>query len=185
MKRFLKSLTVLLVSLVAVLPLTSCEDEYVADTLQGTWEGNMYVQTAYLGQHYTATYTEIEFLLDPFRYTKGSGYWVDYYSDAPYDYVANHIDWRVDDGRIEVYFREEGYTVYIDDYRLTDDRFVGTLYDNGQYVNFSLRHTSSPNWGNYEWGYHYIDGWAKQRPDFTRSDADTTATEKPRRMFGK
>ena len=76
---------------------TSCEDESIASSLQGTWEGNMYISSEWNGRVYNATYTEIEFLLDPFRYTKGSGYWVDHYSGAPWDYIANHIDWRVDD----------------------------------------------------------------------------------------
>ena len=67
----------------------SCdEDAEVAYHLDGAWRGNMYVKTAYGGRTYTATYSEIEFYSG---YNSGTGVWVDYYSGAPYDYVANHI----------------------------------------------------------------------------------------------
>ena len=74
--------------------LTSCEDERIANTLEGTWSGNMYISTRYDGRVYDATYTEVTFLKNPYAYSSGEGYWVDYYSDAPWDYVANHIEWR-------------------------------------------------------------------------------------------
>ena len=78
--------------------LTSCEDERIANTLEGTWSGNMYISTRYDGRVYDATYTEVTFLKNPYAYSSGEGYWVDYYSDAPWDYVANHIEWSVDYG---------------------------------------------------------------------------------------
>lgn len=180
---------------------TSCEDESIASSLQGTWEGNMYISSEWNGRVYNATYTEIEFLLDPFRYTKGSGYWVDHYSGAPWDYIANHIDWRVDDQVITVYFREENTSIQIYDYRLSDNYFRGTIYDNGNYVDFSLVHTSSPNW-EYEydyWGYddwYYYDGWygyskkqnsmefdgIEMTPDSIGNDSTKPSIEKPRRF---
>ena len=91
--------------------LTSCEDERIANTLEGTWSGNMYISTRYDGRVYDATYTEVTFLKNPYAYSSGEGYWVDYYSDAPWDYVANHIEWTVDFGTIRVYFVEEGTSI--------------------------------------------------------------------------
>ena len=88
--------------------LTSCEDERIANTLEGTWSGNMYISTRYDGRVYDATYTEVTFLKNPYAYSSGEGYWVDYYSDAPWDYVANHIEWSVDYGTINVRQREIG-----------------------------------------------------------------------------
>lgn len=170
---------------------TACEDEYIADTLEGTWSGNMYVYSYYDGRDYYATRTEITFNLDPFRFTKGSGYWVDYYSGAPWDYVANHISWRVDNGNITVYFHEDGTSIVISDYHLSDSHFSGYIADGDNDVHFSLVHTSSPNWDTYEyWGY---DGWYEY--DYysrsTRSaDGDSLTTapapeDKPIRRFGK
>ena len=108
---------------------TACEDEMIADTLEGTWSGNMYVSSYYGGRDYYATHTEITFSIDPFRFTKGSGYWVDYYSAAPWDYVANHITWRVDDGSITINFIEDHTSVVISNYHLSDSHFSGYIAD--------------------------------------------------------
>ena len=178
MKKTFKTLATLLWLALISLSFTSCEDEMIASTLEGTWEGNMYISSEWEGRVYDATYTEIEFLLDPFRYTKGSGYWVDHYrGDAPWQYIACHIDWRVDNGCITVHFREEGTTIRIEDYRLDDNRFSGYIYENGNRISFSLRHTSSPNW-EYEynrWGYDdWSYGWSKPvNIDVTRSSDST------------
>ena len=75
----------------------------------------MYISTRYDGRVYDATYTEVTFLKNPYAYSSGEGYWVDYYSDAPWDYVANHIEWSVDYGTINVYFVEEGTSIRIRD----------------------------------------------------------------------
>ena len=157
--------------------LTSCEDERIANTLEGTWSGNMFISTRYDGIVYDATYTEVTFLKNPYTYSSGEGYWVDYYSDAPWDYVANHIEWTVDYGTIKVYFVEEGTSIRIRDYYLNDDRFFGTINDNGTPVDFELYRISGRNWNNYRWGY---DSWYAG----TRSAdaADSTKTEKPVRF---
>lgn len=81
-------LTAVLLSL-ATLSLSSCDDEEIANTLEGTWKGDMYISSEWDGRYYDATYTEITFLKDPYAFSSGTGYWVDYYSDAPWDYVAN------------------------------------------------------------------------------------------------
>lgn len=94
----------------------SCdEDAEVAYHLDGAWRGNMYVKTAYGGRTYTATYSEIEFYSG---YNSGTGVWVDYYSGAPYDYVANHIRWAVRDGNIYIHFVEENIDAIISNYSL-------------------------------------------------------------------
>ena len=157
--------------------LTSCEDERIANTLEGTWSGNMYISTRYDGRVYDATYTEVTFLKNPYAYSSGEGYWVDYYSDAPWDYVANHIEWSVDYGTIRVYFVEEGTSIRIRDYYLNGDRFYGTINDNGKPVDFELYRISGRNWSNYNWGY---DSWYIG----TRSvdDADSAKKEKPVRF---
>ena len=202
MKTLKTYLMTALMALTATTMFTSCEDELIADTLEGTWSGNMYVSSYYGGRDYYATHTEITFLLDPFRFTKGSGYWVDYYDGmgAPWEYVANHIDWRVDNGRITIYFREEGTSVVISDYRLSNSHFSGYIYDGGNTVNFNLTHISSPNWDRYNywgydaWGYDgyygYGNGYYYSRETRAAGDSTTVAPtvapgEKPIRQFGK
>ena len=162
--------------------LTSCEDEEIARTLEGTWKGNMYISSEWDGRYYDATYTEITFLKDPYTYSSGSGYWVDYYSNAPWDYVANHINWRVDYGTIYIHFLEEDTSMEIRDYRLNCDRFSGYIYDHGNDVSFELYNVSRPYYDNYRWGYDSWDYgyyWSRTRG----ADADSTATvAKPKRI---
>jgi len=184
MKKLYSMLMMAMMALTAT-TMTSCdEDTQIAYTLEGTWQGNMYVHTAYRGYDYYATSTEITFLRDPYRYASGSGYWVDYYSNAPWDYVANHIEWRVVNRNIEVYFLEDGNSMVIGDYRLSDNYFTGYIADAGNDVEFRLRHVSSPNWSNYNhWGY---DGWYGYYSRETRGGVnDSVKAEKPVRWFGK
>lgn len=157
MKRIQQLTLVLLTALMGV-ALTSCDDEDIAYTLEGTWEGNTYMESYYNGHYYNSTYSYVDFSRDPFTYTSGTGHWVDYYSNAPWDYIASHIDWRVRNGVIEVYFEEDDYTIYIEDYRLDNRHFVGSIYWNRDYnKNFDLVHTSSPNWNSFDYspGYYY------------------------------
>ena len=103
--------------------------------------------------------------------------------------MANHIKWAVSNGAINVYFVEEGTSLEIRNYRLSNGYFEGTIYHDNQTVNFSLRQVSSPNWNSYtDWGYDYDDdyyygGYAKKNVAGTRAQADSTA--KPVRHFGK
>ena len=172
-----KIYTMLTMALMAVI-LTSCDNQQIARTLEGTWRGNMYISTRYDGRVYNATESEITFLRDPYAYSSGKGYWVDYYSGAPWDYVANHIDWRVDFGVIYVYFAEEGTEIRISDYRLSGNTFYGTINDNGNYVDFDLYYYSRPAgyYNNFRWGYY--DYWARSRG----ASGDSTEVEKPKRF---
>lgn len=173
----------MMMPLMASVTLTSCEsDEEIAYTLEGTWKGNMYISSYYDGRTYDATYTEITFLKDPYTYSSGNGYWVDYYdSNTPWgSYVANHIEWTVDWGTIHVYFVEEDTSLDIYDYRLSNDRFYGTIYDGNNEVDFELYHVSSPNWSNYRWGY---DDWYGSY--YRTRGADGKTPEKPVRMVRK
>ena len=180
----MKKIFTMLTMAMMALAFTSCEDEYIADTLEGTWSGNMYISSEWDGRYYDATSTEVTLLRDPFCFTSGSGYWVDYYSNAPWDYVANHIDWRVKNGVIYVYFVEDGDRIEIRDYRLSHNRFVGTIYDAGQIVDFDLYCVDRPSdyWDDYRWGYDswYDDYyWARTRGEGNDS---TMPTEKPKRF---
>lgn len=161
--------------------LTSCdEDDEIAYTLEGLWRGNMYVSSYYHGQTYMATYTEINFLRDPYQYADGDGTWVDYYSNAPFDNVANHIRWHVNNGVIHVHFLEEGTDISIHDYRLNDNIFRGTIYDGDTQVDFRMEHIYSPNDWNYNW---YNSSYWYAKP--TKFQSKAKQVELPVRHIGK
>lgn len=190
MKKLKSIISMLLLALTAT-TLVSCDDDSdIAMTLEGTWQGDMEVSTYYDGQYYQALSSEICFVQDPYTYSSGTGYWIDYYRNSPWrnNQVANHIQWTVSNGVINVYFVEEGTSVQIHDYRLYRGHFEGTIYYDNQTVDFSLVQVSSPNWNSYtDWGYDYYDdyygGYAKKNVIGTRAQADSTA--KPVRHFGK
>lgn len=170
-----KLYTLMTIALLAVLSMSfaSCnflwnDDDEIAYTLEGTWQGNMYVSSEWNGRVYDATYSEICFLRDPYRYSSGKGYWVDYYDNYGWgrNYVANHIEWTVEYRTIKVYFVEERVTIWIEDYRLNDNYFTGVIYDGSNRVKFRLRHVDSPNWYNYEWGWN--DYYYAKPNDMTR-----------------
>ena len=182
MKKYFYNIMVMALLVTAAIGFTSCEDAEIAYTLEGTWRGNMYISTSYDGRTYNSTYTVITFEGDPYSLASGRGYWVDYYSDAPWgDYIANHITWEVNNRVIHIYFQEERTSLSISDYRLNDDRFVGTAYENGHYVDFELYHTSSPNWNS----YRYYDDWYNSWYSRTRGEgaSDFSAAEKPIRFI--
>ena len=191
MKKLMSIISMLLLALTAT-TLVSCDDDSdIAMTLEGTWQGKMKLRTEYQDQYYQVISSEICFLQDPYSYSSGTGYWIDYYQNSPWrnNQVANHIKWTVSNGVINVYFVEEGTSVQIRDYRLYRGRFEGTIYYGNQTtVDFSLVQVSSPNWNSYtDWGYDYYGdyygGYAKKNVAGTRAKDDSTA--KPVRHFGK
>ena len=185
MKKFYHLLLLAFMAITAA-TFTSCdEDTQIALTLEGVWQGNMYVSSSWNGRDYYATSTEITFEGDDYHWSRGTGYWVDYYSGAPWDYVANHIQWRVVNRSIEVYFIEDGTTVYIEDYSLSDNYFSGYIQDGDNDVEFRLSHVAKPRRSSYDhWGY---DGWNHYYSRQTRSDNShaSDSTERPVRHFGK
>lgn len=77
---------------VMMLSLTSCdEDAEIAYALNGSWKGYMQTQLDYQGRYYQSNMSEVTFNSG---YDSGDGYWIDYYSNAPWDYVANRIYWK-------------------------------------------------------------------------------------------
>lgn len=190
MKKFKLLMAVALVAFVS-LSLVSCDpifndDEDITYSLEGTWEGDMYISSMLDGVTYDATYSEISFMQDPYKYSSGTGYWIDYYDNAgwsyQYDYVANHIEWQVRNGVIQIYFVEDNYYMDISDYSIRGDHFYGTIIDGDNIVDFDLIHTSSPNWGDYYYGSDPYYGYAK--PQFG-ADSAKQSTERPKRFVRK
>lgn len=147
---------------ISMMSLSSCEDEEIANTLEGTWEGQMYVEHEWNGSWYETDYSEVTFLRDPYRYSSGDGYWVDYFKTRTpwrHDYYANHIRWNVKNGVINIYLIEDDIELNIRNYRLNDSRFSGEVYgSDGSWYEFSLRHVASPvRYDDYYWGFDYYD----------------------------
>lgn len=185
MKRITSLLAVALMA-VLTLSLVSCDDDpYIADSLAGTWNGKMYVSSVYDGYTYDATYSELYFDQDPYSYSSGVGYWVDHYAgDAPYAYIANHTRWTVRNGRIYIDLIEEGTSVQIANYRLDDGYFEGTIFYGEDRVDFRLMHTSSPNWGDYRYGFDFYYN-AKKNAYTTRAAGNDSVVEIPYRIIRK
>ena len=183
-----KLYTMMMMAMMGMMTLsfTSCEtDEEIAYTLEGTWKGNMYINSEWGGNTYTTTFSEITFLKDPYTYSEGTGYWVDYYSGAPWDYVANHIEWSINYGVIKIYFVEDRDYMEIRDYSLNYGHFSGTIYDGGNIVDFELYNTSHPTYSNYNWGYDsWYDNYSWSRTRGAEADS-AKVIEKPRRFVAK
>lgn len=154
--------------------LSSCEwmwdeDGAIAYDIEGTWEGDMYFSYSYNGREYYSNYTQIEFLRNG-GYRSGRGFWIDYYSNAPWDYVANHFTWTVEYNTIYIHLEEDNYNIEIRDYSLDDNYFWGKVYYEGEHRSFKLRHTSSPNWNDYDYGWGYDYYYSQRRA----TDADSS-----------
>ncbi len=186
MKRFHTLLTMVAIAALSF-TFTSCdEDEDIAYTLEGTWVGNIYVSHEWDGRYYDASRSYIYFNRDPYRYATGYGYWVDEYSDAPWDHIANNISWKVRNRDIIVYFEEDDYEVTIYDYSLSDNHFVGYIYTyDHKKVRFELVKTSSPNWNSYHYGWEYWDDYyyGKQNGFVDETRATPNSVERPKRLF--
>lgn len=159
MKKF-STLMMVIVSMVCLVSLTSCEDEMIAYDLEGTWQGDMYM----VRDGRVASYSEIEFYGDPFRTTSGHGNWLDQYSNRPGDYFCSRISWKVIDRRIHIWLLDDcdqygnPFELVISDYRLSGQRFTGYVDYEGGSRQFSLYHTYSPHWEDYDYGYYdYYD----------------------------
>lgn len=132
-EKMLKIATYIIVAMMAV-TLNSCEDDEIAQTLDGIWEGE--VATEYFNYRWgvQAQYqdVDIEFYTDPYRYAKGTGVEYDYYG---YQYTVCQFVFEVSNGIIYLDY-EDGSHVAIRDYRLNDNHFSGNFidYDTGRFL---------------------------------------------------
>lgn len=184
MKKFTSLLAMAMMAMMSF-TLSSCdEDEEIADTLWGTWEGEMYVVNEWNGHTYQSSYSVIQFDKDPYNYaSSGTGYWVDYFSDAPWDYFASHIEWVVRNERIQIYSYEDDTYFEIRNYSLSDNYFRGELEDEyGGWQSFSLRKTSSPYW-NYGWGWGHYPGYVNKKKSTPKVPFDNNTGNKPVRKI--
>lgn len=184
----MKKITSLFAIIIMVLmsfSFVSCdEDEAIADTLWGTWEGNMYIKTEWNGHVYNAK-SIIQFDKDYDYSTSGTGYWIDYYSKAPYDYFASHIRWYVSDKILTIHSLEDDMYFRVCDFSLSDRRFSGYIEcEDGSYQEFYLTKTSSPYWNEYNWGWGHYD-YPYYAPEKDVKSTRATDGNMPRRFVQK
>lgn len=154
--------------------LTGCDDdENIAYNLEGVWEGDMYMQSRYNGRVYKASYSVLAFDKNPYRYAQGTGYWIDYYSNAPWDYYSSRIEWRVRNERIEILSVKENRYYYISDYYMDGGYFNGYISDGDRTQHFRLRKTASPNWNDYDWNGYDFDYDYYYAPALKKASAGT------------
>jgi hypothetical protein len=165
MKKVFSKITMIMLAMLAF-TFTSCEDEEIAQNLAGNegriWQGTIskYYQDrwGFSGDHYR---TVIEFVGDPWHWTKGTGYEVDYDMNDPYgSYWYSRFDWRVDRGVITLRYADTDYEpVYISDYYLSGNRFEGFMDDGtNSEIKFSLYMIEDFDWDYYN-RYSYYDGF--------------------------
>lgn len=184
MKKITSMLAMLLIAM-ATVTLTSCtEDEEIANTLWGIWKGDMGMYYDYGGNEYDASYTVLAFDKDPYTYSSGSGYWIDYYSNGSYSYYATNISWSVYNGVIQIYSVEDGENWYISEYSLNYDRFSGILQsDYSEPMSFNLYKTSAPNWSDYDWNGWHSSGYYGYYNTKQQSRSAVAANVKPVRKI--
>ena len=167
----------LFVGIVAMLSMTlsSCNDDNIAGTLDGVWEGTVidnWDDWSWRWKDYTRyQYVDIEFITDPYRYAQGYGYEYDYYSDG---YERVHFTFEVRNEDIYINYAD-GVHVCIPRryYTLTDRRFSGEFRDNrtGKYLgSFSFVKYANHRYDRYGSYYPY-----SKDIDFT--DEDPTASK--------
>ena len=173
---------IILIALVG-LTFTSCDEDIITgSTIQGVWSGKMYVTSEWDGYTYTSSRTEIEFCGDDFNVTRGTGYWIDRYSRAPWDYYYSPFTYRVSRGVIIITFLFDGGEVAISNYSVQGNRFVGNLdYSNESFVLYRV--DDYDDWDDYHQGYWPNDYYYYNRAerDFNTDSDDSTPA--PTRKF--
>lgn len=118
----------------AIFSFSSCDDDKIAQTLDGIWEGE--VSQTYCNYRWGSTtefqYVDMEFYADPWKFSSGTGVEYDYTyinnwtGEAYYDYVE--FRFNVNFGNIYIDYAD-GTRVAVYNYRLNNDHFEGTFKD--------------------------------------------------------
>lgn len=152
------SFLMIMIMTVGAMTMTSCDDDQIVGMkIEGVWEGQMWNDCG------SSNITRFQFIGDTFRFTKGTGYWVDYYSHL--DYYADRIRWEVRDGAIYIHSFNDRIVYTIFDYHISDYYFEGWISDDyGNESKFRLRKIADTTdweheysgWNDYGWQYNWI-----------------------------
>lgn len=128
LKSYTKSLLMMAALVFTTMGMTSCEDEYIASTLEGIWSGEVATEVFSNRYGYQTEYTDvdIEFYSDPYRYASGRGVEYDYMSR--WKYTETYFRYEVKNRVIYIDY-EDGTHIAIANYRLNDNYFRGTFAD--------------------------------------------------------
>lgn len=162
----MKKILMLFVMAATMLSLTSCDDDKIARSLDGIWEGE--VSTAYFNYRGNSSqYVDIQFYADPSQYAKGDGIERDY-SNTTGTYTECGFRFEVKNSRIYLYY-DDGYDVMIRNYELLDGHFSGEFLDRyGNYLaSFDLYRVD--NWRHYRYNYYIA-------PDNSTATSEKEAT---------
>ena len=152
MKKFLTFLFLAVTAMTFV----SCDDDKIARSLDGIWEGE--VSSAYFNYRLGNSYQwiDIQFYADPSRYAKGSGIERDYSGTGSYYYEECEFEFEVRGGYIYLHYAD-GTEVVIRDYELVDDHFSGEFLDGNGHplASFDLYRVTSWRHSRYNNYYRY------------------------------
>ena len=161
-----KIYTLLALALMGLTPLalTSCvfndDDDYVSNSLQGIWRGQIQSEYYYgrYGHDVQYTDTQLEFYSDPYSYASGRGREIDY----NYSYYGEEVyfNYTVRDGVIFMDY-SDGSQIAIYNWDLRGDTFVGEFHDyiTREYLASFRLYRVNGGWGSSFRGYDWYDDW--------------------------
>ena len=149
MKKFLTFLFLAVTAMTFV----SCDDDKIAATLDGVWEGKVS-----LGRWNSYQYVDIEFYRD--GYSAGNGVEYDYQSNGTY--IECPFTFKVVNGTIFMEYGDGSRVAIPDNYTLTETTFSGDFYEwTGSYsigawiAHFDFEKKTSWRHTRYS-SYHYV-----------------------------
>ncbi|MBR4269328.1 MAG: hypothetical protein IKQ47_06040 [Prevotella sp.] len=154
----MKKILTFLFLAVTAMTFVSCNDDEIAATLDGVWEGEVSV-----GRWNSCQYVDIQFSRD--QYSAGYGMEYDYQGNSG-AYVECPFTFKVTNGTIFMEY-DDGSRVAIRNYSLTDTHFSGDFYEwvgnysIGSYIaHFDFYKVTS-------WRHSRFGGYYTAQPDST------------------
>ena len=120
----------LFIGIVAMLSMTlsSCDDDDIAGTLDGVWEGEVSQNFSWRWSNYSNyQYVDIEFYTDPYRYASGTGIEYDY--DRWGNYTTCTFSFSVESRDIYLIYADGARVMIPRGYYLSKTRFEGEFRD--------------------------------------------------------
>ena len=155
----MKKILTFLFLAVTAMTFVSCNDDEIAATLDGVWEGQVS-----LGRWNSYQYVDIEFYRD--GYSAGNGVEYDYQSNGTY--IECPFTFKVVNGTIFMEYGDGSRVAIPDNYTLTETTFSGDFYE--WVGNYSI--------GSYiaHFDFNKVTSWRHVRYSGYTANPDSTAT---------
>ena len=184
-----KIYTLLALALMGLTPLalTSCvfndDDDYVANSLQGIWRGQIQSEYYYgrYGHDVQYTDTQLEFYSDPYSYARGLGREIDF----SYSYYGEEVRFSYTVNNHVIYMDySDGSQVAICNWNLSGNTFTGDFYavyrdymtgyyEVGDYLASFRLYRVSDGWDSSFYGYGWYNDWrTSQHKDLFPDEED-------------